>query len=847
MKSHTLFPLLALALLGGCNDDDYKKWLDGEVDKHNVRGVYQQTGYGQLLQLDKDEYHWYQYNSRYCMKIGQGARKTFVNEMHEVKQQKKGEQLTFLLPGQGASLLPVVTDKLNKLPDRCEESQALTDNPVINFEYFWHSMNDHYAFFAERGINWAERYSEYSPQVTANTSEQELFAIMAAMISDFNDTHLSLEAEIAGAPLSASGARTTRWEQLQVNLADELGMDELEQIEQELLLGQRALMQAYVGGELRQAGSQQPLYWGLSQDKVGYIFLTAMAGYAGAASLPVADKAAAEKAFAQMMQELSGAHAIIIDNRFNQGGYDDISRALANHFVTRDTRVLDKFARNRLATTEKQSLHLKPAKPGFSKPVYVLNSEFSVSAAETFSLMLKDLPQVKLVGEASNGALSDALSLQLPNRWSLSLSNEVYRDQQGIGFEVTGVPVDIAAPVFAIQDLMLGRQTVYDRVLNDLNRPFNLDVTSIDLEAHITQGIVASAVPGVAIALIKDGRTVYANGFGQASDVQPVTSATPFTLASVSKVFGGTLAAMLVEQGQLQENATLGHQLGFDLSLPAHYQSIQFSHLLSHTSGILDSEIWPCSYFFLDDNSSMLNWETGQPLCPEPVSGSLEAFLPAYLQQSGTYYTEANYQQSADFQPGSQFHYSNTATAVAAQWMAKTTGVPYAELSERTLLQPLGMSASAWQLGDKVTASALADRYRWQPATQSLLPLPDYSAATWPDGDLKASLDDLVVFARAVLQPGHPVVTDKVKQRMFSPLWNEPGFMGWNGVGYNWVLDGNYAYHTGGDPGTSSILLLDRAQGAAMIILANTDEATPGFSEFYADLKQLGWHYLLAH
>lgn len=847
MKSHALLPLLALALLGGCSEDDYKKWLDGEVDKHSVRGVYQQTGYGQLLELNKDEYRLYQYNSRYCMNIERGARKTLVNEMREVKRQKKGEQLTFLLPEKGNAVFPVVTDKLKKLPDNCANPQAFTADPVTNFDYFWHSLNDHYAFFAERGINWAERYREFSPLVTANTSEEQLFAIMAEMISDFNDAHLGVDADIAGVPLSATGARTTRWEQMQINVANELGEDELDQVEQELLLGQLALMQTYVGSELRQADSRQPLYWGLSQDKVGYIFLAAMGGYAGPVVSPVADKAAAEKAFAQMMQELSGARAIIIDNRFNQGGYDDISRALANHFVTRDTRVLDKFARNRLATTDKQSLHLKPAKPGFSKPVYLLNSEASVSAAETFSLMLKRLPQVKLVGEASNGALSDMLDLQLPNGWSLSLSNEVYRDDAGAVFEVTGVPVDLPTPIFSVQDLGLGRQSIYDQVLDDLGRPYLPDTSAADLEALIQSAVDQGVVPGLALALVNEGRVVFSKGFGKASEQHPVTTDTPFALASVSKLFGGTLAALLVEQDKIRDNAQLSDQLGFALSLPEHYQPLRFSQLLSHTSGILDSEALSCSYYFLADNSSMLNWRDDHSLCPEPVPGSLEEFLPAYLQQSGQYYTEANFNQSPDFQPGSHFQYSNTATAVAAQWMAKTLGMPYAELSERSLLEPLGMHRSAWHLGDKVSAEDLADRYIWQPALERLEPLPDYSTGTWPDGDLKASLNDLLIFSQAVLEPNHPLLTDKIKQRMFSPLWDQPGSTGWNGVGYNWALDGDYAYHTGSDPGTSSLVLLNRQRRAAMLLLINTDDESPGFEDFYAELQRLGWQYLLAH
>lgn len=52
----------------------------------------------------------------------------------------------------------------------------------------------------------------------------------------------------------------------------------------------------------------------------------------------------------------------------------------------------------------------------------------SVSAAEIFILAMTQLPQVRLLGRNSSGALSDSLGSGLPNEWSFSLSNEVYRD-----------------------------------------------------------------------------------------------------------------------------------------------------------------------------------------------------------------------------------------------------------------------------------------------------------------------------------------------------------------------------------------------------------------------------------
>ncbi len=851
MKSNRLVPLVVLALLGGCDTQYYPKPREGDVDKQSIRGVYQRTGYGQLLKLDDEKYRLYQYNSRYCIAVDEGARNKFLDLIDHVKQQKNGSQLTFKMSN--AAAFSVVTEKLDKLPQNCTKPLSPTFDPVVNFEYFWHTLNDHYAFFAERGIDWAERYREFSPRVTANTGQKELFDIMADMISGFNDGHLWLYSDIAGRPYSAGGWKLTRWEQLHANLAAEQGIDDTDAVLQTLLDSQINLMQNYAGGQLHQALPGQPLYWGLSPDNIGYVFLTGMSGYADAEESSdhfeamSADEAAAEKAFTQMMEELTTAHAIIIDNRFNPGGHDSIAQSLANHFVSSDTQVLDKFVRNRLATTDKQALHLKPTQPLFTKPVYLLNSENTGSAAETFSLMLKDLPQVTIIGEATYGSLSDVLPFQLPNGWQMGLSNEIYRDSMGDEFEGKGIAADQSAPIFSAQDIALQRQTLYDRALKDMGRPNVPKTTTADLEAMINNALDQGVVPGLAIALVKEGKPIFTKAFGKASESEPVTAATPFTLASASAILGGTLAALLVEHGKLQENAELDIQVGFDISQPAHYHPIRFSHLLSHTSGILDGPQYACSFYILANNTSLWDLFDHHPNCPEPVAATLDVFLPSYLQRTGQYYDAANFNQSADFQPGSHFEYSNTATALAAHWMAKTQGVPYATLSERDLLEPLGMSQSAWLLGDKVSADALADRYKWAPESNRLEPLADYSNGAWPASDFKASLDDLVLFAQAMLRPNHPVVTDNLKQRIFKPLWDQPSAYGWNGVGYNWLLDGDYAYHTGSDPGSSSFLLLNRQQQTAMVVLINTDADTPGFDDFFAELKRMGWHYLLGY
>jgi C-terminal processing protease CtpA/Prc len=82
----------------------------------------------------------------------------------------------------------------------------------------------------------------------------------------------------------------------------------------------------------------------------------------------------------------------------------------------------------------------------FTKPTVVLTSIVTSSAAEVFTLFMRQLPQVKTLGETTNGIFSTALPKELPNGWLLTLSNEVASDAGGRVYEKTGIPASIEAP-----------------------------------------------------------------------------------------------------------------------------------------------------------------------------------------------------------------------------------------------------------------------------------------------------------------------------------------------------------------------------------------------------------------
>ena len=67
-------------------------------------------------------------------------------------------------------------------------------NPIENFDALWRVFNEKYAFFDVRGVDWNRQRETYRPQVTDDTTPEQLFEIMTRMLGPLNDGHVELKA-----------------------------------------------------------------------------------------------------------------------------------------------------------------------------------------------------------------------------------------------------------------------------------------------------------------------------------------------------------------------------------------------------------------------------------------------------------------------------------------------------------------------------------------------------------------------------------------------------------------------------------------------------------------------------
>jgi hypothetical protein len=74
--------------------------------------------------------------------------------------------------------------------------------PERNFESFWHGFQNNYAHFDTRHVDWNEQYQKYRPLVNRRTTDEELFAILIAMVEPLKDGHVSIS-KVDSLPASA--------------------------------------------------------------------------------------------------------------------------------------------------------------------------------------------------------------------------------------------------------------------------------------------------------------------------------------------------------------------------------------------------------------------------------------------------------------------------------------------------------------------------------------------------------------------------------------------------------------------------------------------------------------------
>jgi len=180
-----------------------------------------------------------------------------------------------------------------------------------------------------------------------------------------------------------------------------------------------------------------------------------------------------------------------------------------------------------------------------------------------------------------------------------------------------------------------------------------------EVDDYVQAQMKKQHIPGLALAVVKNGRVEKSSGYGLANVELnvPVRPDTVFQIQSITKTFTATATMMLVEEGKIAVDDKLTKYLS---DLPETWNGVTIRHLLSHTSGIKD---------FINEPTVDMR----KDIQPEDVIESLRK-LPL------------------NFRPGEKYAYSNTGYHLLAMVIRKVTGKYWGEFLQERILGPLEMN-----------------------------------------------------------------------------------------------------------------------------------------------------------
>jgi C-terminal processing protease CtpA/Prc len=446
-KNLAVLGLLSSLVLGGC-----KHSVDPGPDDpwEDVVGIWKQQGYGNIMQIEENTYSLFELNQVTCLKKGTWSLDSLDASLRNI--QKNNSLDHFDLEYLNSNTLQRF-DKVTTLPTLCDNGgTAFSSNPEVNFDAMWHTFNEQYAFFEQRNVDWDEQYGNYRQLVNPETTDDELFQIFSDMLATLNDGHTSVTSDNQA---FQAGVPSMLLQRVFQEFSEQSEITDLEQyIEQELLALDNIVV-SYLSGVVSQ-GANDRLAWGNLTPNVGYLMIREMTNFVYNATPETSDQAninALEPVIANAMSNLANTQAIVIDLRLNGGGQAKSALSIAGHFTNQTTPAFSVKARFENAFTETQVINLQPVTTnGYTGDVLILTSGITASAAEILVLSMLERGQVTIVGETTEGILSNKLQKRLPNNWNFTLSNEVYQSIEGSSPEVVGIIPDIQQVVFPKDD-----------------------------------------------------------------------------------------------------------------------------------------------------------------------------------------------------------------------------------------------------------------------------------------------------------------------------------------------------------------------------------------------------------
>ncbi len=309
-------------------------------------------------------------------------------------------------------------------------------------------------------------------------------------------------------------------------------------------------------------------------------------------------------------------------------------------------------------------------------------------------------------------------------------------------FEIDGIP---GKPTFSGKTPTDAKKLSGDFSQGGLKFPFELTSgpkasiamkDSLDgFDSFVESAIKSWKVPGLAIAVVKDGETIYAKGFGfrNAAGKLPVTPKTVFSIGSCTKAFTTFVMATLVDEGKLDwDKPVREYLLGFQTADPVATNQLTPRDLVCHRSGMPRHDLmWY--------NSSFTRKEMVDRL--------------AYLEFTAPI--------------RSKFQYNNLMFLTAGYLIEQISGTTWEDAVKKRIFDPLEMRSSVFNISDVKKLDDFAVPYDLREKAVVEIPFREI-ANIGPAGSISSSVEDMSHWVS--------MLTSRGKFGTKSACWSERGF-----------------------------------------------------------------------
>ena len=322
----------------------------------------------------------------------------------------------------------------------CHDAPDYKNTLYGNFDALAEIIDSHYCFFAEKDLDWQEVTQQYRKQITAETTSIDLFFICAKMLDELKDGHVNLSSRYS----------TSYYRQWWSDYNQNFNL--------------RTLEQYYLDFNWMSASGM--IYKQLPESQIAYIYYPSFSNVISDSSLDY------------VLALMANSRGLIIDIRDNGGGALTNINTLVARFIPEKftgAYIQHKTGPGHNDFSEPYPVEFEPAGPGrvtWAGDIVVLTNRSCFSAANSFVAVMKELPNVRIVGAKTGGGGGLPFTSELPVGWSVRFSACPLLDANGNNIENGIDPTpgcEVEAPD---EELAQGKDAILDFAIDLLkNNP----------------------------------------------------------------------------------------------------------------------------------------------------------------------------------------------------------------------------------------------------------------------------------------------------------------------------------------------------------------------------------------